>query len=211
MRRYTAVGVALVALGAAAEAQTAFLQADQANREALRRNCRQALDALAKARSPLPPETERKLQDLLRANNRDADTFTAEVQKLLDPYCLVGVSINPESRVKLVRGPAPAELRQGRMSAVLIKVVNEAGTTPALKVSGPQVRGPDQDDAGRWLEARLVTQSPLDGNRLDYAVLLLRPHEAGKREATLKLDVGQGTQDLGFRAEVPVLFTVRPQ
>jgi hypothetical protein len=38
----------------------------------------------------------------------------------------------------------------------------------------------------------------------------LAAHEAGKREATLKFDVGQGTQDLGFRAEVPVLFTVRP-
>ena len=28
------------------------------------------------------------------------------------------------------------------------------------------------------------------------------------REATLRFDVGQGSQDLGFRGEVPVLFTV---
>jgi len=40
-------------------------------------------------------------------------------------------------------------------------------------------------------------------------VLRLRASAAGKREATLKFDVGQGTQDLGFRAEVPVLFTVQ--
>jgi hypothetical protein len=41
-------------------------------------------------------------------------------------------------------------------------------------------------------------------------ILRLRSSEAGKREATLQFDVGQGTQDLGFRAEVPILFTVRP-
>ena len=49
----------------------------------------------------------------------------------------------------------------------------------------------------------------LSGARLEYVPLRLTPHESGKREATLKFDVGQGTQDLGFRAEVPVLFTVR--
>src|SRR5262249_45925301 len=34
--------------------------------------------------------------------------------------------------------------------------------------------------------------------------------EAGKREATIGFDVGQGTQDLGFRGEAPVLFDIRP-
>ena len=34
--------------------------------------------------------------------------------------------------------------------------------------------------------------------------------EAGRREATISFDVGQGTQDLGFRAEAPVLFDVAP-
>ena len=39
---------------------------------------------------------------------------------------------------------------------------------------------------------------------------LIYSSEAGKREATLGFDVGQGTQDLGFRGECPVLFDVRP-
>jgi hypothetical protein len=38
---------------------------------------------------------------------------------------------------------------------------------------------------------------------------MLTALEAGKREATLNFDVGQGTQDLGFRAEVPILFHVK--
>jgi hypothetical protein len=65
------------------------------------------------------------------------------------------------------------------------------------------------------LEAAFVAPPPLakglTGQRLEYRLLRLRAREAGKREATFRIDVGQGTQDLGFRAEVPVLFTVRPR
>src|SRR5690606_37536498 len=41
-------------------------------------------------------------------------------------------------------------------------------------------------------------------------VALVYSREAGKREATVSFDIGQGTQDLGFRAEAPVLFEVKP-
>src|SRR5437764_12744310 len=60
----------------------------------------------------------------------------------------------------------------------------------------------------------MVTGPPLTRNlsglKVEYAVLLVYSTEAGKREATLGFDVGQGTQDLGFRGEAPVLFDVRP-
>src|SRR5262249_49385532 len=96
---------------------------------------------------------------------------------------------------------------------VLIKVQNDAGVTEGLKVSGDQVRTGKATAEERWLEASLVTDKPLrsklSGQKLEYVVLRLKPHAAGKREATLKFDVGQGTQDLGFRGEVPVLFTIR--
>jgi hypothetical protein len=45
---------------------------------------------------------------------------------------------------------------------------------------------------------------------VEYVLLRLRPREAGKREATLHFDVGQGSQALGFCAEVPILFTIKP-
>jgi hypothetical protein len=48
----------------------------------------------------------------------------------------------------------------------------------------------------------------LSGLEVEYAIVLIYSHEAGRREATLQFDVGEGTQDLGFRAEVPVLFDV---
>ena len=50
----------------------------------------------------------------------------------------------------------------------------------------------------------------LSGLEVEYALALIYSSEAGRREATIAFDVGQGTQDLGFRAEVPVLFTVKP-
>jgi hypothetical protein len=134
------------------------------------------------------------------------------VQKLLDSRCLIGVTINPESRVKVARGPAPAELPFNRAAVVLIKVHNEAGVTHALKVASPQLRSRDQTGKGRWLEASVVTTKPfartLSGQAVEYVALRLVGHEAGKREATLKFDVGQGTQDLGFRAELPILFKI---
>ena len=51
----------------------------------------------------------------------------------------------------------------------------------------------------------------LSGDKIEYRVLKLTPRQTGKREATLAFDVGQGSQDLGFRAEVPVLFVVKKE
>ena len=161
------------------------------------------------------------IQQSLSATDRDAlrnfgsgkDDISESVQKLLDPYCLIGANINPESRVKAARGPRTADLIQGKDTLVLIKVQNDAGVTQGLKVSGDQLRTAAASDKGHWLEADVHDKKPLDarlsGQKLDYVVLRLKAHELGKREATLKFDVGQGTQDLGFRAEVPILFVVK--
>jgi hypothetical protein len=215
MMRTPALLAALVVLAAAlpTRGQTALPSVEEADRGHLQGQVERLLEALDRLKAPLPPETERALRALCKDRDAGAAAFTAEVQKLLDPHCLVAVSINPESRVKAIRGPAAADLRRGRERVVLVKVVNEAGSTPALTVSGPQLRTGKEGGAGQWLEAGVLAEPPLgktlSGGRLDYLPLRLLAHEAGKREATLRFDVGQGTQDLGFRAEVPVLFTVR--
>ena len=46
----------------------------------------------------------------------------------------VVVEINPEARVKVLRGPAKARLVQGGWTSFLIKVHNDAGVTAALEV-----------------------------------------------------------------------------
>jgi len=71
-----------------------------------------------------------------------------------------------------------------------------------------------QGDKDRFLQVEMFTSPPLtdslSGLKVEYAVALIYSEEAGKREATLSFDVGQGSQDLGFRAEVPILFDVKP-
>ena len=201
-------GLFLILCSAApAAAQVPFLPVEGADWGPLREHCRGLLKA------PLPPETVRALQALLEKEPRDPEAAAAAVQRLLDPHCLLGVSINAESRVKVERGPAAARLVEGRPAVVLVKVQNEGGVTHTLTVSGPQLRSGDRRGEGRWLEAAVVTDAPfgrkLSGRRLEYRLLRLTAHESGKREATFQFDVGQGTQDLGFRGEVPVLFTVR--
>ncbi|MCS6850105.1 MAG: hypothetical protein NZ700_02920 [Gemmataceae bacterium] len=191
--------------------QPALPLADEVDEAALREQCRRLHEALANLGDPFPGETGRQLQALLQC---PADPqATIKFQRLLDSHCLVGVHINPESRVKALRGPRPAELVHNRPVFVLLKVVNEAGITAPLNIGGPQLLGRPKARADAWLEADVVTAKPLaptlTGQRLDYVVVRLIARQRGKREATLQFDAGQGTQDLGFRAEVPVLFQVR--
>src|SRR5207248_1759532 len=50
----------------------------------------------------------------------------------------------------------------------------------------------------------------LSGLGIEYCVVSLFSRDPGKREARLAFDVGQGTQDLGFRNDVDILFTAKP-
>ncbi len=166
--------------------------------------------------SPISPA----IKDQLDKIRRDAkpDSAAEEVQKLLDPLCLVVVDINPESRVKVARGAAPAELVEQGWRQFLVKVHNEAGVTAKLKAESPNAQklaGSPQDQIGdRWLDLAMFDQQPvqpgLSGLKLEYRIIGLYSRDAGQREAKLSFNVGQGTQDLGFRNEVPVLFTAKP-
>ncbi len=66
----------------------------------------------------------------------------------------------------------------------------------------------------RFLEVATFTKQPLKPNlsglSVEYVVVQLYSRDAGRREATLTFNVGQGTQDLGFRSELPVLFDAVP-
>ena len=46
----------------------------------------------------------------------------ADLQKALDPLCLAGVHINPESRVKVTAGDAKKELTEQGWTVFLVKV-----------------------------------------------------------------------------------------
>jgi hypothetical protein len=193
-------------------------------------NIERLLEALEYLGAPVPADLRR---ELLRAGQaRDA----AALQKWLDPRVLLAVHINPEARVRVTRGSAPAALQQAGYTPVIVKVVNESGGSQRLRLGSPQagpvyagmsrlagqrmqqehLRVNDNVDkrTDRFLDLEMFTAAPMTANlsglEVEYAIALIYSSESGRREATMTFDVGQGTEDLGFRAEAPVLFDIRP-
>ncbi len=177
--------------------------------------------------NPLTKEQQAALDKAMA--QQDAAASVEQIQAVLDPLCLAGVNINPESRVKVAAGPAPHKLVEQGWRVFLVKVHNEAGVTAALRVSSPNAaplyarssgkpnaaaKISEQEVADRWLEASLYDQQPLNkelsGLALEYRILQLFSRDRGQRDAKLLFDVGQGTQDLGFRNEINLLFTCEP-
>jgi hypothetical protein len=193
-------------------------------------NAQRLLETLEFLGAPLPVEVTRAVHDAARSRNAE------EVQRQLDPHVLFVVSLNPEVRVKVARGPGDATLRQAGYTPVLVKIINQSTVTRQLRIRSPQA-GPVYSGAAlsilqrqqqtelkdgentsgatdRFLDVEMFQAPPmtrqLSGLEVEYAIGLIYCSEAGKREATIGFDVGAGTQDIGFRGEVPVLFNVRP-
>ena len=192
-------------------------------------NVRRLIEALELLGAPLHIETRSALQAAVQARD------SREIQRVLDRQVLFAVHLNPEVRVKVTRGPASAILQQSGFVPFLVKVINESTSTLPLRITSPQ-SGPvyagvaklsmererqqhlrenenvNRDD--RFLQVEMFSASPMTGNlsglKVEYALALIYSADAGQREAIIGFDAGQGTQDLGFRGELPVLFSVRP-
>ena len=86
----------------------------------------------------------------------------------------------------------------------------DSGTTTALRATSPNARPLAGSTAAelpdRWLDLAMFDQQPLapalSGLKLEYRIIQLYARDAGQREAKISFNVGQGTQDLGFRGEV---------
>jgi hypothetical protein len=181
----------------------------------------EALDLLGE---PLPAETKERLTKAYAIE--DTAAAVKEMQRALDPFCLIGVEINPESRVKVAPGPAQPKLAQHGWRVFLMKVRNDAGVTAELKAESPNAARPYKTSSNsaepkhtiplsevpqRWLDLKTFTDRPLypklSGLNLEYRIIQLYSRDAGHREAKISFNVGQGTQDLGFRSDVDIVFT----
>lgn len=176
------------------------------------------------------PLSDADVSKLKQAAEIESQPKAAEaIQKVLDPHCLAIVLINPESRVSVTEGPAPKELVQQGWRTFLVKVVNEAGITPELRVESPNAapvyqrgRGPRQrpqseqklvtkaEVGSRFLDLKMFNSQPLktklSGLGLEYRIIQVYSRDIGRREAQIAFNVGQGSQDLGFRNSAPILF-----
>lgn len=227
------VGVSLLPViaerGAAAE--TTWPQVVKVERQPLVAATERLLQALDYVGAPLTPADRQAVDAALKI--ADAKDCAKQLQAALDKYCLAAVSINPESRVSVIEGPVQKELVQQGWRTFLVKVSNEAGVTAPLKVESPNMlpmyaRGKGArerpmtvdklvtpaDVPNRFLDAVVFGQQPLkptlSGLELEYRILQLFSRDVGRREAQLDFSVGQGTQDLGFRNSIPVLFQSLP-
>ena len=193
--------------------------------------------ALGYLGQPLPPADLRQIDDAIA--QPDERAAVAGLQEILDKRVLVMVDINPESRLKVVPGPASAELVEGGTRIFIVKVLNKAGVTAPLEVESPnggRVFRPSWESEGspeppqtiknsdvvdRWAdisiyrtEAAVYSKPPLgarlSGFPVDYQLLQVYSRDRGRRSAVLRFTVGQGSQDVGFRSEVSVLFDAMP-
>lgn len=195
---------------------------------------RRVVEALDYLGSPVSDRTREALEAALKLD--DHTTAAVRVQQLLDPYCLVGVHINPEMRVKVAQGEVAPVLDEQGWRSFLVKVANESGTTAALRAVSPNAmslyqsgssrtesdqffrrRGQELPNLGEedlWLDLQTYDRQPLSprlsGLDVEYRIVQVYSRDAGQREAKLAFNVGQGTQDLGFRNEADILFRCQP-
>lgn len=184
-------------------------------------NAERLMKALEFLGTPLSRDFTNSLESAI--DKQDASA----IQTLLDDRVVLVVTINPESRVKVARGPGSTILQQAGWTPVLVKVINEATVKKRLMIgstqSGPVYSGQgrterdpkaDTNIVKRFAQLEMFQQPPmtqnLSGLKVEYAIALIYSSESGKREITINFDVGQGTQDLGFRAEVPIVFDIQP-
>ena len=216
-----------VGIGAGASGAAELEVYDDVEMQPLKAQVRRVVEALDYLGEPLTAIQRTKLEAAL-AETDEHQAVTA-LQKVLDPLALIGVQINPESRVKVQRGAAPGQLNEQGWRVFLVKVRNEAGVTAKLAVKSPHAAPLYKQSSGspapartvtpadvpeRWMDVAMFDQQPLEqtlsGLKVEYRLLQLYSRDAGQREGQFLFDVGQGTQDLGSRNELSILFKAEP-
>jgi hypothetical protein len=220
--RFWALILCVLMLGTAVRAADPLPVVNKVGAQPLAAQVKQLMEALDYLGNPLPQASRAAVDAALKEN--DPAKQVQAIQEALDPFCLMGVHINPESRVKVAIGNAPPELMENGWRQFLIKVQNEAGVTSELKAESPQAaeiytrdtRRPITGEMirDRWMEMQMFNARPmrkeLSGLEVEYRIIQIYSRDAGKRQATISFNVGQGTQDVGFRSEIAILFNSVP-
>lgn len=123
---------------------------------------------------------------------------------------LLELEINPESRVKVARIGTLPLLVPGQWQRCRVRVRNAAGTTAPLLVEDASGDLRSQSGITWKLEPDSRMGARLTGASEECRVLSFRATTPGQRLVGLRFNIGQGTQDLGFRGEADLLFNVVP-
>ncbi len=223
MRRHRSILIALV-IGISSGL---WAQSKPVELQPLAQQTRRLEQALVYLGQPLSAEASEAINSAVGA--ADEAEAVSRIQAVLDESVLIEVEINPESRVKVKQGAARPQLVEHGTRLFLVKVYNDAGVTAPLRVlspnSGPtsiQSRGEHEpsmdlgeaDVRERWADIAIYSDPPmaprLTGLPVEYEILQVYSRDRGQRSAKIAMDVGQGTQDIGFRNDVLVVFDIAP-
>ncbi len=181
----------------------------------------QALDAAVKATDPA--QGVRNIQKALDPH------VIAFVQ--INPESRVKVAIGPAQpelqeqgwRTFLVKveneAGVTAPLHPESPNAAPLYRGSSGSPDPFGKVDPKKAQPPEKlvkpgDVSQRFLDMVMFDSQPitktLSGLRLEYRIIQLYTRDTGKREALIGFNIGQGTQDIGFRNAVPILFDCVP-
>ncbi|MSR27174.1 MAG: hypothetical protein EXS06_09195 [Planctomycetaceae bacterium] len=152
----------------------------------------------------LPRPDARALEPLLAAAE-SSDSLAAAVE----PLVVLRVDVNPESRVKLAAVSPLPELVVDRTYRCLLEVQNAARIRAPLRIAATD-RSVNLPRPALFCAVGLIdgiaSSSFLSGAEREWKIIEIRLLEEGRREVHLEADVGQGTQDLGFRAAADLLL-----
>lgn len=193
----------------------------------LAQQARQLTETLNYLGQPLTASEQKRINDAIAMPDEAAAVEALE--KILDAHVLVNIDINPESRVKVEQGEAKPDLVEEGARLFLVKVTNLGHVTAELNVVSPNSGNvyiksngqPDpsitltpQEAKDRWADISLFQRSPmrkrLSGLAIEYQILEVYSRDAGQRSAKISFNVGQGSQDLGFRNDVTIVFNAAP-
>jgi len=193
----------------------------------LAQQVRRLATALSYLGQPLADADHQAIDQAIAAS--DEEDAVRRLQTTLDKHVLAFVDISAEGRVKVERGPAAPELIEGGTRAFLVKVLNQANVTTPLRVESPNIGNvyirsngsPEPNKAltprdvrERWANISIYDKPPmprrLSGLAVEYVILEMFSRDSGQRAAEIAFNVGQGSQDIGFRNDISIVFTAKP-
>ncbi|MCS5560500.1 MAG: CehA/McbA family metallohydrolase, partial [Marinobacter nauticus] len=161
------------------------------------------IEAMDYVGSPFPGDVVSELQQLSSAD--DAAAVTSRVQQVLDPFCLVGVSLQEKGPPIAKPGPIKRELLEQGWRTFLVKVVNMPGKTRRLLIESPNAQplphSPADQVESRWMQLSSFEGRPLNPNlsglELEYRIVQIYSRDPGAKKALLEFTVSNKAGDDG--------------
>jgi hypothetical protein len=197
----------LILLGVAPLAAADLPIVEKVPRQPLAAQARRVAEALLQLGEPL---SEADAQALEAAGKKSV----VDIQKVLDPRCLAAVYLDAPAdgkgapSMRIVRGPAKAELAEQGWRVFLVKVYNPAGLDDVtLQATSPNalpltVRSSSRPDpkvtslgqvGRRFLDLMMADGQPLvkhlSGLEVEYRIVQIYCRDAGRKEASLGFQI----------------------